>query len=84
MWVQTLDVSFGDLEPEISWSKGGPGTSTGGPPLEAVWRPLLTWRRVVRTIVPVKMGKGRWPCLQNMSTKSILDVRQVPDRDARA
>ena len=36
MLIQTLVVSFGDLEPEISWSKGGPGPSTGGPPLEGL------------------------------------------------
>ena len=50
MLTKTLDVSFGDLEPEISWSKGGPGPSTEVPPLEAVWRPMLTWRRVLRTM----------------------------------
>ena len=50
MGTQTLDVKFGDLDPEISWSKGGPGDSSGGPPLGAVWRPMLTWRRVLRTI----------------------------------
>ena len=31
--AQTLDVSFGDREPEILWFKGGPGVPTGGTPL---------------------------------------------------
>ena len=48
-------VKFGNLDPEILKSKGSPGTSTGGPPLEAVWRIMLTWRNVLRT----KMGKWR-------------------------
>ena len=47
--TQTLDVKFGDLDPEILKSKGGPGASSGGPPLGAVWRPMLTWRRMLRT-----------------------------------
>ena len=43
--MKTLDGSFGGLEPEISLSKGGPGVPTGGPPLEPIWRPMVTWRR---------------------------------------
>ena len=49
--TQTQDVSFGGLDPEILRSKGCPGLSTGGPPLEAVWLPMLTWRRMLRTTI---------------------------------
>ena len=40
-------------------SKRGPGASTGGPPLEAVWHPLLSWRRVLRTIFVIFMVFGK-------------------------
>ena len=43
-------VSFDKLEPEISWVKGVLGTQTGGTPPGAFWRPLGTWRRVLRTM----------------------------------
>ena len=42
--------SFDELESEISWIKGGPGLQTGGTPPRPIWRPLVTWRRVLRTI----------------------------------
>ena len=57
--AQRMDVSFGGLEPEISWSKGGPGTPTGGTPPEAIWRPLLTWRRVLRTTLTTILQRNR-------------------------
>ena len=48
--VHVENESFDELEPEISWIKGVSGVQTGGPPLEPIWRPLRTWRRVLRTI----------------------------------
>ena len=51
-------VSFDELEPEISWIKGGPGPQTGGPPPRAFWRPLVTWRRMIRTIIGVHLAGG--------------------------
>ena len=44
------NLSFDELQPEISWDKGVPGAQTGGTPPEAFWRPLGTWRKVLRTI----------------------------------
>ena len=40
-----------NLKAEISWIKGGPGPQTGGTPPEPIWRPLATWRRVLRTML---------------------------------
>ena len=34
-------VSFDELEPEISWIKGGPGNQTGGTPSDQSGAPLL-------------------------------------------
>ena len=51
--TMTIDVenfSFDELESEMSWDKWVPGEPSGGTPLEAFWRPLGTWRRVLRTI----------------------------------
>ena len=32
MGIDVENSSFDELEPEISWIKGGPGTQTGGTP----------------------------------------------------
>ena len=59
--IRTLDVLFGGLELEISRSKGGPGLSSGGPPLEPIWRPMVTWRRMLRTIIETPDGLSADP-----------------------
>ena len=51
MRVHVENSSFDELEPEISWVKGVPGKQTGGTPPGAFWRPLETWRRVLRTML---------------------------------
>ena len=43
-------VSFDELEPEISWVKRFLGTPSGGTPPGAFWRPMGTWRRMLRTM----------------------------------
>ena len=48
--------SFGELLGEISGVKGVPKLQTGGPPSEPIWRPLVTWRRVLRTIIHVEIS----------------------------
>ena len=50
MGIHVENSSFDELEPEISWVKGVPGVHGGGTPPAAFWRPLETWRRVLRTI----------------------------------
>ena len=50
MAINVENSSFGQLDPEISLVKGVSGTPSGGPPLRPIWRPLVTWRRVLRTM----------------------------------
>ena len=50
MGIHFKFILFHGFELEISWLKGGPGVQTGGPPPEPIWRPLVTWRRMLRTI----------------------------------
>ena len=50
MLIDVENLSFDELEPEISWVKGVLGVQTGGTSPEAFRRPLGTWRRVLRTI----------------------------------
>ena len=53
MGTSVENLSNDELEPEISWVKGVPGYPSGGTPPEAIWRPLETWRRVLRTILDI-------------------------------
>ena len=50
MIISIENLLFYELEPKISRVKGVPGTQTGGTPPGAIWRPLRTWRRMLRTI----------------------------------
>ena len=50
MGIDVEFLFFHRFAVEISSVKGGVGVQTGGPPLEPVWRPMVTWRRVLRTI----------------------------------
>ena len=43
--------SFDELEPEISLVKGVIGNPTGGTTPRPIWRPLVTGRRVRRTMI---------------------------------
>ncbi len=63
--------SYGELQGEISGIKGVSGPQTGGPPPEPMWRPLLTWRRVLRTMSADLLSVCLEPSLFEIKDSSI-------------
>ena len=50
MGIQIEIDSFDELHPWILWITRALGLPSGGTPPEPYWRPLETWRRVLRTM----------------------------------
>ncbi len=76
-------VSFYELHQYILWIKGPPGHQSGGTPPEPYYAPpLLTWRRVLRTIMTrlysmhqkICSAPGYAPCSVQLQKRCLAQI----------